>query len=311
MDEAKTELEMVGDFLATFYHEVMDYEDATEWAAAQLNGDPQYHQTLKRAFEVVVQKSYPPGVLTDVVQRQANRFVGNDDQARQFLEEVFAHAVLHRPIRPAAATRADEPEPSGASAGQPGADISDNVPGDADDHVSKLGDSDPRVVAASARALGLIGDRRAVGPLVALLGDGHDDVRAAAAFSLGQLGAAEAVAPLIRLLGDTDHHVRADASHALGKLGAPAVAPLLSLLARQEQPDEVMRALVAMDQAALEEELIRALRDMNQGVRAQAARVLIQRGGQKAHRALEEALTDGDPSVKHYARIALDVIDHR
>ena len=50
---------------------------------------------------------------------------------------------------------------------------------------------------AAAEALGQLGDKRAVEPLIAALQDDVENVRQAAAEALGQLGDERAVEPLI------------------------------------------------------------------------------------------------------------------
>ena len=78
-------------------------------------------------------------------------------------------------------------------------------------------------------------------------------------------------------------------------MGAPAVGPLLSLLATQTYPDEALRALVAMDDPALEGELVAALTRQRTAKSSSGGEILIQKGGQGARSALEQALADPMP----------------
>ena len=86
--------------------------------------------------------------------------------------------------------------------------LEDIVRGDKDVDIHDLiraleyGDSITRYDAALA--LGKIGDRRAVEPLIKSLGDINTKVRQAAASALGKIGDRRAVAPLITVLEDRD-----------------------------------------------------------------------------------------------------------
>ncbi|MBI2060041.1 MAG: HEAT repeat domain-containing protein [Nitrospirae bacterium] len=61
-------------------------------------------------------------------------------------------------------------------------------------------ESDPRVRAPAAMALGEIGDRKGLRPLLAALLDKNVEVRRSAAIAVGRLGQEEGVQPLLRLL---------------------------------------------------------------------------------------------------------------
>lgn len=73
--------------------------------------------------------------------------------------------------------------------------------------------------AAAARALGRIGDLRALEPLIAALDDENADVRSSAAGALGDIGHPKTIEPLILLLGDDSHLARELAAEALRKFG--------------------------------------------------------------------------------------------
>jgi HEAT repeat protein len=104
--------------------------------------------------------------------------------------------------------------------------------------VDALRDENSMVRAAAAAALGRIGDRDAVAPLIALLRNTREDrdVRSRAAESLGQLQAAEAVPDLIAALNDTVWHVRLHSVNALGRIEDPEAAESLKNTARYD-PD--------------------------------------------------------------------------
>ena len=77
---------------------------------------------------------------------------------------------------------------------------------------------DSNVCRAAARALGNIGDARAVEPLIALLRDRDRDVCKAAAEALEKIGE-PAVEPLVAALKDPWGPVRQHAAELLGKIG--------------------------------------------------------------------------------------------
>ncbi len=80
-------------------------------------------------------------------------------------------------------------------------------------------------------ALGMIGDARAVDPLISVLNDSGPETQTLAAEALGNIGDARAVDPLIKALTDRDRFVRGSAAKALGKIGdARAVDPLIKAL---------------------------------------------------------------------------------
>src|SRR5918992_1772138 len=73
----------------------------------------------------------------------------------------------------------------------------------------------------AARALGKLGDPRAIEPLARLLKeDSSELVRSTAARSLGQIGDSRAVPDLLAALDDESDLVRTWASDSLGRLGA-------------------------------------------------------------------------------------------
>jgi hypothetical protein len=89
----------------------------------------------------------------------------------------------------------------------------------------------------AARALGTLGDRRAVGPLALALADRDAEVREEAARALGRLRDGRALAALERLAADEKPTVRRAAQEAAAALArpAPAAAPAP---ARPRQPSE-------------------------------------------------------------------------
>ncbi|GIJ69919.1 HEAT repeat domain-containing protein [Virgisporangium ochraceum] len=79
----------------------------------------------------------------------------------------------------------------------------------------------------AARALGRLGPRSALAPLLEAVEPGHPrQLRAEAAKALGELGAPSAAQPLAALLADDDHEVAHESARALLKLGMAGRAEL-------------------------------------------------------------------------------------
>jgi HEAT repeat protein len=108
-------------------------------------------------------------------------------------------------------------------------------------------------------------EKKDVKGLIKALGDEKDsDVRGNAARALGTIGDARAVEPLIiRALGDSDHGVRWNAAEALGKIGEPTVEPLIRALVdgSNDVRQNAAQALGTIGDARAVEPLIRALGD--------------------------------------------------
>jgi HEAT repeat protein len=92
------------------------------------------------------------------------------------------------------------------------------------------------VSAEAAEALGKIGDKRAVEPLIKTLEQKTGTARAAAASVLGRFGDNKAVPPLIATLKSKYYKAKIEAATALGELGDErAVEPLIQVL-KQKTP---------------------------------------------------------------------------
>ena len=139
-----------------------------------------------------------------------------------------------------------------------------------------LDDPNANVRAGAARALGKIGDTRALRSLVYCLRHDSDvEVRKSAVWAL-HMGGADAVRPLIDALRDADEWVRFGAVIVLAKLGEVAVEPL-----------------------------IYALEDGEPQVRANAAEALGRIGDPRAADALAVVLDDADATVWQQAAISM------
>lgn len=133
---------------------------------------------------------------------------------------------------------------------------------------------------SAARALGKIGDPRAVAPLMGALrydsGRNDDCLEWYAAEALARIGE-PALGPLITALSDEDPHMRGWSAVALGEMGNPqAVEPLLTALADAEHEVQA-RVFIALGQIGdprAIEPLVKLLDDPDQRVRVHAVSAL-------------------------------------
>jgi len=143
-----------------------------------------------------------------------------------------------------------------------------------------LNNKDPKIRNGVAKALGLLGDARAVEPLIAALGD--INVRRAAAVALGQLGDARAMEPLIAALGDNDLFFSADSACALGQLGDARAVEALIAAFKNKHSQQAAHALGQLGDARAVEPLIAALMSGFSTVRLRAIFALGQLGDSRA-----------------------------
>lgn len=136
--------------------------------------------------------------------------------------------------------------------------------------------------AHAALALGLIGDRRAVGALLNALQDRDPVLRSRAAAALGRIGEVSTFDNLVLALRDPKVHVRRDVMWALSELGDRRAVGLL----------------------------IRALRDPSRFIRLQAAECLSELGSPQALPELQRLVAhEKQPRVKHAAWQAIEQLE--
>jgi HEAT repeat protein/cyclophilin family peptidyl-prolyl cis-trans isomerase len=99
--------------------------------------------------------------------------------------------------------------------------------------VRLLGDGEARVRRRAALAIGRVGLRDGIDPLVKLLGDADPEVQYMAAFGLGLIGDQAAVTPLVSALADRSPIVQGGAAEALGLIGEVSAADAVGRLASQ------------------------------------------------------------------------------
>jgi small nuclear ribonucleoprotein (snRNP)-like protein len=167
---------------------------------------------------------------------------------------------------------------------------------------------DSETASDAAIALGELGDKRAVEPLITALWSHSKGGRKGAAIALGQLRDERAVEPLITALSDDSPDVVRSAATALGELGDKrAVEPLITALKSHSEGGR-KGAAIALGQLRDEravEPLINALRDRRFSVRREAAHSLMTLGDKRARGPLQRLLQDSNSQVKKAAEEAL------
>ncbi|MFH1208933.1 MAG: HEAT repeat domain-containing protein [Candidatus Omnitrophota bacterium] len=158
----------------------------------------------------------------------------------------------------------------------------------------------------TARALGEIGDARAVDPLIKVLKyDENWLVRTDAAEALGKIGDAQAIPVLRSALKDSDSYVRKHAAVALGMIDAKNVKSLIKVL---REGNEIIHADALRENFDVAP-LIKSLADSNSDVRRSAAAEALGKVGEiRAVESLITALKDRVPSVRNAAAAALGLI---
>lgn len=158
--------------------------------------------------------------------------------------------------------------------------------------------------AFAARGLGVIKERRAIAPLVAIVGNNAEyvAVRIEAARSLADLGAAEGADALIKVLTTpkVDANLRLEAVTALGQLAAPGAVDILVDLLTEAWPSMRSAALIGLARTDPEMfvTVISALDpDPHWSVRAAMATALVNVGLERAHPRLTTMLRDSDQRV--------------
>ncbi|MEO8260904.1 MAG: HEAT repeat domain-containing protein [Acidobacteriota bacterium] len=108
--------------------------------------------------------------------------------------------------------------------GQPPVAVAPPLPPVRPDLTMLLADDEARVRRRAALAVGRVGLKDGVEPLLPMLGDADPDVRQMAAFALGLIGDRRGRDPLVRALSDPLPLVRGAAAEALGLIGDPEAA---------------------------------------------------------------------------------------
>jgi len=184
--------------------------------------------------------------------------------------------------------------------------------------IAALSDEDSEVRRAAAGALGNIGDGSAVRPLTSLLAEEGDQlVRVECIRALGRIGDTRAIGTLTAQSKNSDPQVRVEALRALGDSGEedPEYDTETAILKALDDDTAGVREAAAYAAGRLKiKDAVEGLTDIlyfddDEGARAQAAESLGSLGEEGSVRELERASeTDFSPMVRFCAKKALEEI---
>jgi len=162
----------------------------------------------------------------------------------------------------------------------------------------------------AARRLGGIGDPAAVKPLSTLLAGDHVSVRLEATAALGKIGTRSTVAPLLRALRDKDERVRQQAEKLLKKFLGPELAVFVDGLMRPDQPRcMISKPKVKPSDPRAEEFFIEVLKTTQSvSLLFEAALALEMIGGRRSVPILLEKLKHKSADIRGESALALGAI---
>ncbi|MCI0487977.1 MAG: HEAT repeat domain-containing protein, partial [Blastocatellia bacterium] len=160
----------------------------------------------------------------------------------------------------------------------------------------------------AARVLWRIGTP-SVEPLLGLLQDksARPETRAVVAATLGMIGERRAIGPLIELLKDERYYVRQQAARALGQMGEPAVEQVVGM-ARSSVPatrEAAIEALGGINSGASIDRIVEALTDSNTNVRSAAVKALGETSSERAVPHLMAIMRDESSTMRSQAAASL------
>jgi len=180
--------------------------------------------------------------------------------------------------------------------------------------IEMLKDENYLVRSVAAKALGEIGDERAIPPLIEGL-RADEDLRMAAAKALGEIPDERAVGPLVQLLNDKSHLVRRAATKSLGLIGDKKATGALKRVFKADKDLEVrIWAAFSLTRIAGDISTFTFLTDAVSGgstTHPEAARALGMIGDPRAVGPLIQALKDPACAVRGVSAWALGEIGDR
>jgi len=168
----------------------------------------------------------------------------------------------------------------------------------------QLGDNNAQTRQRAANALGQLGDKRVIEPLIAALNDSDVGVRRQVAAALGNIQDPRCVRPLLNALSDSSSKVRGQAANALHLVAEQELNPLLHALSHHESVStrkHLARILGKFQHERTITALVHALQDEDVEVRKNAAISLRQLGDERAIEASLQALTAKEIKTRLHA----------
>ncbi|MFW5904110.1 MAG: HEAT repeat domain-containing protein [Candidatus Saliniplasma sp.] len=215
--------------------------------------------------------------------------------------------------------------------------------GDIDGLVELLKSGDIKEREESAKALGLLGEKMALGPLLRSLDDEEETVRSNVILAIGHIDSKRGVEPLVECLKEESWVIRHDAAIALGHIGDErAVEDLGKLLEKEEEieirqkaveslgeiggdrafdilmnhiddieiEEEVIDAVVKLDGEDILPHLAQKVKDGEKSVREAAVQGLASIGGEDSCQLLIECLKDESWRIREEAAKALGGLEY-
>ncbi len=180
--------------------------------------------------------------------------------------------------------------------------------------IELLNDEQSQVRMQAANALGNIGFREAIDPLINALADPNDWVRVQIVDAIGKLGNPFTAKVLAQHLeSEEEPHVRATLVKALGKIGDENIAPLL--IVYLEDLDNRVRAncvealaQLKIGKASLKTAFMKLVDDQSNRVRANVAMALVSMGEDKGREILVSMLSSKNEFMRASAAYAFGEI---
>lgn len=236
-----------------------------------------------------------------------------DDDARVRREALFTLGTIGAPLTPeqaaslAALMKHDDPRTREAAAAVAGRL---RLKSAADALIEAINDPDPRVKMAAMRAIGQVGDVRAVQGLNDQLGYyKRGDVATAAFEGLAGIGHRSNVPAFETALRDKDDDVRRLAAEGIGRSGHAASSTMLeAAIAKERKPFPMLAMAFALSRLGqpYQHRLLEALRQPSTAPQAFAYLVEL---APESQRSLQPLLRDPDPRLRELAQRALDRIN--
>ncbi len=262
--------------------------------------------TVRALEELGVSRTRMAGAYDEFI----TALLSGDPPDRRIAAEILGELGDKRAIGPLLEKLSDEEKPVRRAAAESLKKLGAAETQMPDGYIKALSSSDETVCMEAAEALGRLGAKRAVGPLIERLlirrkGDSRAVVEA-----LGWLGAKRAVGPLLNKLSDPDPGVRQAVVEALGEFGDKrAVEPLLEKLSdldpgvRRAAAESLKRS--GADKTQMVDGYIKALSSSNKFVCMEAVQALGRLGDERAFEPLVGRLLDWHHGVSGAAAEAL------
>ena len=178
--------------------------------------------------------------------------------------------------------------------------------------IALLNDEDDKVRSQSARALGVINDKKSVGVLCKALNDNVAEVRGNSAWALGQIRDPASLDSLRRILGDNDDHVRIEAIRSIGLLKDVGSVDALLVAGKDNSPlvrSEAIKALVQIGDNTAEKLFRESLGERYNSIRYASLIGLGALGNKENVKIVMPYLHSNDMDARNAAAEALAILD--